>query len=60
MFGLGKKNSYLIGVDLGNDCLKLAQLANGSEDTVLIAGQYVNRPADILPGRLVGSDGPLR
>ncbi len=50
MFGLGKKNSYLIGVDLGNDCLKLAQLANGSEDTVLIAGQYVNRPADVLPG----------
>lgn len=50
MFGLGKKNSYVIGVDLGNDCLKLAQLANGSEDTVLIAGQYVNRPADILPG----------
>jgi Tfp pilus assembly PilM family ATPase len=50
MFGLGKKNSFPIGVDLGNDCLKLAQLANGSEDTVLIAGQYVNRPADILPG----------
>jgi len=50
MFGLGKKNSYPIGVDLGNDCLTLAQLANGSEDTVLIAGQYVNRPADIIPG----------
>jgi len=50
MFGLGKKQSYLIGVDLGNDCLTLAQLANGSEDTVLIAGQYVNCPADILPG----------
>jgi Tfp pilus assembly PilM family ATPase len=50
MFGLGKKQSYLIGVDLGNDCLKLAQLANGSEDTVLIAGQYMNRPADIIAG----------
>jgi Tfp pilus assembly PilM family ATPase len=50
MFGLGKKHSYPIGVDLGNDCLKLAQLANGSEDTLLIAGQYVNRPADILAG----------
>src|SRR4030042_897449 len=50
MFGLGKKHSYPIGVDLGNDCLKLAQLANGSEDTWLIAGQYVNRPADILAG----------
>lgn len=50
MFGLGKKRSCLIGVDLGNDCLKLAQLANGSEDTLLIAGQYVNRPADITAG----------
>jgi Tfp pilus assembly PilM family ATPase len=50
MFGLGKKHSYLIGVDLGNDCLKLAQLANGTEETVLIAGQYVNRPADVTAG----------
>ena len=37
MFGLMKKRSHLIGVDLGNDCLKLAQLANGSEETVLLA-----------------------
>jgi Tfp pilus assembly PilM family ATPase len=50
MFGLTKKRSHLIGVDLGNDCLKLAQLANGSEEAVLIAGQYVNRPADITAG----------
>jgi Tfp pilus assembly PilM family ATPase len=50
MFGFAKKHSYLIGVDLGNDCLTLAQLANGSEDTFLVAGQYMNRPADILPG----------
>lgn len=50
MFGFGKKQSYLIGVDLGNDCLKLAQLANGTEETYLIAGQYVNRPADVVPG----------
>jgi len=50
MFGFGKKQSHLIGVDLGNDCLKLAQLANGSEDTHLVAGQYVNRPADITAG----------
>jgi Tfp pilus assembly PilM family ATPase len=50
MFGLGKKNSCSIGVDLGNDCLKLAQLANGGEETLLIAGQYVNRPADITAG----------
>jgi Tfp pilus assembly PilM family ATPase len=50
MFGLGKKLSCPIGVDLGNDCLTLAQLANGSEDTILIAGQYVGCPADILAG----------
>ena len=50
MFGLMKKRSHLIGVDLGNDCLKLAQLANGSEQAVLLAGQYVNRPADITAG----------
>ena len=50
MFGFGKKQSYLIGVDLGNDCLKLAQLANGTEETYLMAGQYVSRPADITPG----------
>lgn len=50
MFGFGKKNSYLIGVDLGNDCVKLAQLANGTEETCLIAGQSVLRPADITAG----------
>jgi Tfp pilus assembly PilM family ATPase len=50
MFGFGKKRSYRIGVDLGNDCVKLAQLANGTEETHLIAGQYVNRPADVTAG----------
>ncbi len=50
MFGFGKKQSYLIGVDLGNDCVKLAQLANGTEETHLIAGQCVNRPADVTAG----------
>jgi Tfp pilus assembly PilM family ATPase len=50
MFGFGKKQSHLIGVDLGNDCLKLAQLANGTEETFLIAGQCVSRPADITAG----------
>jgi len=50
MFGLLKKRSHLIGVDLGNDCVKLAQLANGTQETALIGGQYVNRPADITAG----------
>jgi Tfp pilus assembly PilM family ATPase len=50
MFGLKKRSSYSIGVDLGNDYLKLAQLANGGEDTVLVAGQWVSRPADVTAG----------
>ncbi|MCU0915816.1 MAG: hypothetical protein MUC88_14835 [Planctomycetes bacterium] len=50
MFGFGKKQSYLIGVDLGNDCVKLAQLANGTEETCLLAGQCVTRPADVTAG----------
>lgn len=50
MFGFGKKQSCLIGVDLGNDCVKLAQLANGTEEMHLIAGQCVNRPADVTAG----------
>ncbi len=50
MFGFGKKQSYLIGVDLGNDCVKLAQLASGTEQTQLIAGQCISRPADVTAG----------
>jgi Tfp pilus assembly PilM family ATPase len=50
MFGFGKKHSHLIGVDLGNDCVKLAQLANGTEEALLLAGQHVNRPADVTAG----------
>jgi hypothetical protein len=50
MFGFGKKQSHLIGVDLGNDCVKLAQLANGTEEIALMAGHCVDRPPDITPG----------
>ncbi len=50
MFGLLKKRSHLIGVDLGNDCVKLAQLANGTQETTLLGGHFVNRPADITAG----------
>jgi len=50
MFGFGKKNSYLIGVDLGSDCVKLAQLANGTEERHLISVLCVDRPADITAG----------
>jgi Tfp pilus assembly PilM family ATPase len=50
MFGFLKRQSHLIGVDLGNDCVKLAQLANGTPETLLMAGQYVDRPEDITAG----------
>jgi Tfp pilus assembly PilM family ATPase len=50
MFGFLKRHSHRIGVDLGNDCVKLAQLANGTPETGLIAGHYVNRPEDITAG----------
>ncbi len=50
MFGFLKRQSHLIGVDLGNDCVKLAQLANGTQETLLMAGQYVSRPEDIVAG----------
>lgn len=35
---------------MGNDCVKLAQLANGTEEAHLIAGRCVNRPADVTAG----------
>ena len=38
MFGFLKRQSHLIGVDLGNDCVKLAQLANGAQDTLAYLG----------------------
>jgi Tfp pilus assembly PilM family ATPase len=49
-WGRGQEAICLIGVDLGNDCVKLAQLANGTEETYLIAGQCVSRPADVTAG----------
>jgi Tfp pilus assembly PilM family ATPase len=50
MFGFLKRQSHLIGVDLSNDCVKLAQLANGTQQTFLMAGHHVNRPDDIVAG----------
>ena len=35
---------------MGSDCVKLAQLANGTEQTHLIAGVCVSRPADVTAG----------
>ncbi|MHC4424844.1 MAG: pilus assembly protein PilM [Planctomycetota bacterium] len=53
MFGLLKNHTYSIGVDIGHDSLKLAQLGNNGSGVSLIAGNSKNRPEDLEPG---GSD----
>jgi type IV pilus assembly protein PilM len=49
MFGFLKNHSFAIGVDIGDDGLKLAQLANNGKGTVLVAGVSENRPEGIMP-----------
>jgi len=50
MFGFLKSRAYSIGVDVGHDSLKLAQLANNGEGVCLIAGRTERRPESIKPG----------
>jgi len=50
MFGFGKKEYHRIGVDIGRDGLRLAQLSNSGEDLSLLAGNAVPCPDDIDPG----------
>ena len=45
-----KGRAYPIGVDMGRDSLKLAQLGNNGKGIHLIAGGSENRPADVEPG----------
>lgn len=63
MFGFWKNHTYSrvpilqlaakwrpIGVDIGDDSLKLVQLGNNGNDMTLIAGGSENRPDDVKPG----------
>jgi len=50
MFGLLKKNTYSIGIDICNDGLRLAQLENNGKGIVLIAGATEKPSDDIEPG----------
>jgi len=50
MFSFLKGHTYPIGVDVGRDSLKLAQLGNNGKGIHLIAGGSENRPADVKPG----------
>lgn len=53
MFGLLNNKAYPIGVDIGDDVLKLVQLASNSKGLYtlsLLAGNIENRPEDVEPG----------
>jgi len=50
MLRLLKNNTYAIGVDVGNDSLKLAQLGINGQGTSVIAGNRKERPDGIEPG----------
>jgi len=49
MFGFLKNRLYAIGVDIGDDGLKLTQLANNGKGIALVAGVSENRPEGIMP-----------
>jgi len=45
-----KSGACSIGADIGDDSIKLAQLANGGEGVSLIAGRSERRPESVKPG----------
>jgi Tfp pilus assembly PilM family ATPase len=49
MLSLIKSRPYSIGVDLGDDALKLVQLAEDTKGLTLVAGRSECRPKDIEP-----------
>jgi Tfp pilus assembly PilM family ATPase len=50
MFGLLKKLSYPIGIDISDDSLKIVQLENKGRSVGLLAGFSESRPEDIQAG----------
>ncbi len=50
MFGLLINRAYPIGVDIGDDDLKLVQLADNGKGLSLLAGNTEKRPDDVQPG----------
>ena len=50
MFRMLKKHAYSIGVDIGDDGLKLVQLGDNGKGISLIAGSSENLPKDLKPG----------
>jgi len=49
MFGLLKNHAYAIGVDVGYDSLRLAQLGANGNGLTLVAGNYKDRPGNVNP-----------
>jgi len=45
-----KNQAYSIGADIGDDSVRLAQLANNGKGVSLIAGRSENRPEGVKPG----------
>jgi len=50
MFAFFKNTTHNIGVDLGNDSIKLVQLRSNGKTMALVAGRFEQRPQDIEPG----------
>ncbi|MHC4360721.1 MAG: hypothetical protein ACYSTN_08025, partial [Planctomycetota bacterium] len=50
MIWFPKKRPYPIGVDMGEDSLRLVQLGNSGKSISLVAGGSENCPADIKYG----------
>ncbi len=50
MFKFSKNHTYSIGVDIGDDSLKLVQLGENGNGVSLIAGQSENLPEEIKAG----------
>jgi len=50
MFSFLKSRAYSIGMDIGDDSLKLAQLANNGKGVCIIAGRTERRPESVKPG----------
>jgi len=50
MFRFLKNRAYSIGVDIGDDCLKLVQLRDNGKGISFIAGSTENVPKDVKPG----------
>lgn len=50
MLGFSRTRPYSIGVDVGNNCLRLVQLAHNGQGLKLVAGRSKDRPDDVRPG----------